>query len=152
DVRLTFSARPTEERFAHARKLLGIGANAPLAALLARGQGHAPRWLALYLLETSPATEDEVRLMSLLETMFVLRTVELFSELATEELRAIASLAERASYASGTVIVREGEPGDSFYVLLHGEASVSRGDKRIATLRDGECFGELALLDRGVRN
>jgi CRP-like cAMP-binding protein len=53
---------------------------------------------------------------------------------------------EREEVASGTVLVREGEPGDRFFVLLSGVAGVSQtalGERRI--LRAGEFFGEVAL-------
>jgi CRP-like cAMP-binding protein len=52
----------------------------------------------------------------------------------------------REEIAAGTVIVREGDPGDRFYVLLSGVAGVSQsalGDRRV--LRGGEFFGEVAL-------
>ena len=47
---------------------------------------------------------------------------------------------------SGTVLIREGEPGDRFFVLLTGVAAVSQsglGERRV--LRAGEYFGEVAL-------
>ena len=44
------------------------------------------------------------------------------------------------------MLVRQGESGDTFYVLLEGEAKVVRSGRRIATLGSGEWFGELALF------
>jgi ATP-binding cassette subfamily B protein len=59
--------------------------------------------------------------------------------------------------AFGSVIVREGEPADAFYVLVSGRARVVKqtdaGDEiALNSLRAGDSFGEMALLERGVRN
>ena len=48
--------------------------------------------------------------------------------------------------AAGTDIVREGEPGDFFCVLLEGEARVTKNRKLLSVLGAGECFGEMAYL------
>ena len=75
-----------------------------------------------------------------------LARVGLFTSLPGETLGKLADRMQRAEVAAGTVLVREGEPGDRFYVLLSGIAGVSQsslGDRRI--LRAGEFFGEVAL-------
>jgi CRP-like cAMP-binding protein len=75
-----------------------------------------------------------------------LARVGLFGAMPGETLTRLAGLMRREDVPAGTVIVREGEPGDRFYVLLSGVAGVSQsslGDRRI--LRAGEFFGEVAL-------
>ena len=75
-----------------------------------------------------------------------LTRVGLFAELPGETLTKLADRMQRQEVAAGTVVIREGEPGDRFYVLLSGVAGVSQssiGDRRI--LRAGEFFGEVAL-------
>ncbi|HXG75442.1 MAG TPA: cyclic nucleotide-binding domain-containing protein [Gaiellaceae bacterium] len=75
-----------------------------------------------------------------------LARVGLFATLAGETLGRLAERMERREVPAGTVLVREGEPGDRFFVLLSGVAGVSQsalGDRRI--LRAGEFFGEVAL-------
>ena len=75
-----------------------------------------------------------------------LARVGLFAELPGETLAKLADRMQREEVAAGTVVIREGEPGDRFYVLLSGVAGVSQtsiGDRRI--LRAGEVFGEVAL-------
>jgi CRP-like cAMP-binding protein len=47
---------------------------------------------------------------------------------------------------AGTEIVREGEPGDFFCVLVEGEARVTKNRKLLTVLGPGECFGEMAYL------
>jgi CRP-like cAMP-binding protein len=78
-----------------------------------------------------------------------LARVGLFAELPGEELSKLAERMAREEVEAGTVVVREGEPGDRFYVLLTGIAGVSQtsiGGRRV--LRAGDFFGEVALAMR----
>jgi CRP/FNR family transcriptional regulator, cyclic AMP receptor protein len=91
------------------------------------------------------------------ETASLLRAVSLFSELSDEELAKIARVAVPRSYPAGTVILREGDPGDTCYVLRSGRARVVRqhADGRAITLTNlgpGEIFGELAMFGGEVRS
>jgi CRP-like cAMP-binding protein len=54
--------------------------------------------------------------------------------------------------ANDVMLVRQGESGDTFYVLLDGEAKVVRNGRKIAALGPGTFFGELALLDPAPRD
>lgn len=75
-----------------------------------------------------------------------LARVGLFADLSGETLARLAERMRRDELAAGTVVVREGEPGDRFFVLLSGLAAVSQsslGERRV--LRAGEPFGEVAL-------
>ena len=84
--------------------------------------------------------------------MTELARVGLFAELPGEVLTKLADRMQREEVAAGTVVIREGDPGDRFYVLLSGVAGVSQtsiGDRRI--LRAGEFFGEVALTMRVSR-
>jgi CRP-like cAMP-binding protein len=75
-----------------------------------------------------------------------LARVGLFADLAGEKLTRLADRMQREEVSAGTVMIREGEPGDRFFVLLSGIAGVSQstlGDRRV--LKAGEFFGEVAL-------
>jgi CRP-like cAMP-binding protein len=75
-----------------------------------------------------------------------LSRIGLFSELPGETLRKLAERMQRDEVAPGTVLIREGEPGDRFFVLLSGVAGVSRSSLgHRSVLKAGEFFGEVAL-------
>ena len=81
----------------------------------------------------------------------VLERVPVFQALSKSHLRRVARLAELKRYKSDAVVVRAGERGDAFYVILDGSARVQTPDGRTRDLHDGEFFGELALLDGAPR-
>jgi len=82
----------------------------------------------------------------------VLRRSPLFVRLGDEETDAILAHARVAKYAAGDQIVAKGDPGDSMMAVLNGRVSISvpSPDGRqvvLSVLRDGDIFGEIALLD-----
>jgi CRP/FNR family transcriptional regulator, cyclic AMP receptor protein len=79
----------------------------------------------------------------------VLHALPLFSTMGKRQVQKLARVASVRDYEPDENLVRVGEPGDSFYVLLEGRASVA-GKSRV--LRPGDFFGEMALLDGGPRS
>src|SRR3954452_17152109 len=91
------------------------------------------------------------------DTAALLRGVPLFNELSENDLERIARVAVPRSYPAGTVILREGDPGDTCYIVRAGRARVTRqhADGRAITLTNlgpGEIFGELAMFGGEVRS
>jgi CRP-like cAMP-binding protein len=75
-----------------------------------------------------------------------LSRVGLLSSLPGETIGKLADRMQREEVTAGTVLIREGEPGDRFFVLLSGIAAVSQsGLGERSVLRAGEYFGEVAL-------
>jgi CRP/FNR family cyclic AMP-dependent transcriptional regulator len=86
------------------------------------------------------------------EYLSSLADVPLFASLGSGQLRAVARAAARRDIAPGVRVVTEGERGYGFYILEKGAATVSvRGEPK-ATLGPGGYFGEMAVIDRGVRS
>jgi CRP-like cAMP-binding protein len=81
----------------------------------------------------------------------VLATVPMFQGLSPRHLRKVAEQATIKRFAPSASIVRTGDAGDAFYVILDGVASVRRPGRRTIKLRPGDFFGELALLDAAPR-
>ena len=82
----------------------------------------------------------------------LLAQVPLFSACSKKELQQLARKAEDRTVGAGTVLVREGEMGDAFYVIVSGQAEVDRSGDIVATIGPGSFFGDLALLDKAPRN
>lgn len=78
--------------------------------------------------------------------------VPLFADADRKHLQHIAQLCTELTLPDGAVLCREGESGQEFFVLLDGTVSVSVGGQELTTLRTGDFFGELALLDGKARN
>jgi len=81
---------------------------------------------------------------------------ELFEQLTEEDRAQLAQVVDRRELAAGTTLFQAGEPGESLFVVTSGEVELfikdTAGQKIVLTVaRDGEIFGELALLDRGAR-
>jgi NTE family protein len=83
-----------------------------------------------------------------------LASIQIFSFFTRQELEAAEKLFKEVSYAKDDVVVSIGEPGDTFYVVLDGELDVwdaSQPPRQTGTLRPGDYFGEMALLQGGKR-
>ena len=80
-----------------------------------------------------------------------LADVPLFSALSRRHLKHVAALTQEEQFDEGDTLAEEGQPGDTFYVLLQGEARVERRGRRMARLLPGDFFGEIALIDGGPR-
>lgn len=81
-----------------------------------------------------------------------LSNVQMFSSLNRKELSLIGKASDVVKVKAGTEIVKEGQIGHEFYLILDGQVSVRRGGRKVATLGTGKYFGEMALLDRGPRS
>jgi CRP-like cAMP-binding protein len=81
-----------------------------------------------------------------------LRAVPMFSACRARELSHIAQLVERVEVKEGDILVKEGTRTREFFIVMEGRADVSRRGQTLASLRTGNFFGELALLDPAPRN
>jgi CRP-like cAMP-binding protein len=82
----------------------------------------------------------------------MLGSMPLFEGVDAEDVGGIADRSVEVDYAAGGVIVREGEIGTGFFVVVSGAVRVVRDGETISTLGPGEFFGELSVLDHRPRN
>jgi len=82
----------------------------------------------------------------------VLQRVPLFADLNRREVGQIARLFKERRFSEGETIAREGSGGAAFFLIDSGEATVSVRGERRATLKQGDYFGEIALIDEGARS
>jgi CRP-like cAMP-binding protein len=78
-----------------------------------------------------------------------LSNVPLFAKLSKSELEHVAGNADEVDVKAGQKLTTQGKPGDSFYVILDGEAVVEIDGEPRRTLKAGDFFGEISMLDRG---
>jgi CRP-like cAMP-binding protein len=81
-----------------------------------------------------------------------LTQVPLFSACSQDELRKLSRRTTDIPIAAGHTLVKEGERGLEFFVIVSGRAKVSRQGRKVGELGPGEFFGELALLIDADRN
>jgi len=78
-----------------------------------------------------------------------LRKVPLFSHCSPRELEFLATRMDEVSLNPGRILIEEGQPTESFFVLLAGEVEVSRKGRPVRRMAPGDFFGEIGMLDRG---
>ena len=81
-----------------------------------------------------------------------LKNISLFSLLNYQELAKVISNMQNKLFANGQMIVTMGEKGEEFFIILSGTADVIIEGKHITTLKSGDYFGELSLIDKFPRS
>jgi CRP/FNR family cyclic AMP-dependent transcriptional regulator len=89
-------------------------------------------------------------------TPTALRRIKLFADMDERQIASFVQYMEVLNLPANTYVFRKGEPGDSMFLVLHGEVrarvTVGGDESTLATLGVGDCFGELAVLDESPRS
>lgn len=85
------------------------------------------------------------------EKLELLKRVPLLSGLGRREIEEVGRLAEEIDVPAGKVLMREGDTGREFYVLVDGSVELERAGAPLRSMVAGEFFGEIALLSEGPR-
>lgn len=119
-------------------------------ALARHGLPLSPPTRAVFLHEVSDETEKAKADRALEDRSRALARIELFQPLSREELLELASRVRTLIYGPGEVVIRQGERGDTMFVVRRGELSVRVGgvgaEAEAARLPVGAFFGEMSLL------
>lgn len=81
-----------------------------------------------------------------------LKDVPFFNTLKKKEMELIAGQADEVDVTAGKVLAKQGDLGDTFFVIESGTADVSRDGEHVNDLGPGDFFGEIALLEADRRN
>ncbi|MFH1351174.1 MAG: Npt1/Npt2 family nucleotide transporter [Pseudomonadota bacterium] len=95
--------------------------------------------------------------ISIPDKILHLRNIQIFEGLSVGELAAIASITEEAVYPKDATVIKEGEPGETMYLIISGEVSVIKGQEggseiELDRIHPGGYFGEMALFEDTVRS
>jgi CRP/FNR family transcriptional regulator, cyclic AMP receptor protein len=93
----------------------------------------------------------------------VLKQADIFYELTNTQLELVASICTERDYNEGDIIFEENTNGEELYVIANGEVEIqvdpslvdknsASSSRTIATLRRGQSFGEVSLVDEGLRS
>jgi hypothetical protein len=136
-------------------RMAALGVGSVLASILVAGLGTRPALallggaLALFaLLGWRGLKEVDAAAVVPGPELRLLRAVPFLSVLPPPALERLATSATQARAEPGEIIIRQGEEGDRFYVIARGEVVVMIDDKEVRIQRDGDYFGEVALLER----
>ena len=110
--------------------LVAIGATLAVLAL-----AYLPRYMQID--RTTPAPGPEIAL---------LRGLAMFAPLPVATVDQLATVLVHHEYQPGATVMREGERGDCFHIVVSGRAHVAVRGRSVRYLQHGECFGEIALL------
>ena len=82
----------------------------------------------------------------------MLKRVPLFAGVKDRDLGRLAKVLSERTFAEGEAITTEGQSGVGFFVIEHGNATVSLKGEILRTLGPGDHIGEIALIDEGPRS
>jgi CRP/FNR family transcriptional regulator, cyclic AMP receptor protein len=91
-------------------------------------------------------------MLSTVEKVLFLKSIDLFSQIPGEDLAQIALISTEETRETGEEVFAEGEAGDALYLVVDGQVRVHKSDRVIAELGERECFGEMAILDAAPRS
>lgn len=91
------------------------------------------------------------KMLSTVERVIVLKSLSMFADTPDEALAELADLLQEEIAQSGDVIVREGETGDSLYIIVDGKVEVVDDNRILNQLGARAVFGELSMLDSSPR-
>ncbi len=91
-------------------------------------------------------------MLSSFDRLLFVRGVPLFEEQRDDFLVRLASIMNELSFPAKHTIFSEGQEGRSLYIVVSGKVRVHKGDRELARLEKGACFGEMAVFDAEPRS
>jgi CRP/FNR family transcriptional regulator, cyclic AMP receptor protein len=94
-----------------------------------------------------------------------LKQADIFYQFTPTQLELVANLCQEVTYKNGDQVFHENDHSKELYIIIQGEVDIllnpglvgapgtgGTPDARVATMRRGQCFGEIALVDEGLRS
>ncbi len=96
--------------------------------------------------------QNNLIMYSVLEKTILLKSVPLFQNIPGNILSKIAQISTEIQLSQNDFIFKEGGAGDSLYIIISGNVNIIKNSQLITLLSNGDCLGEMALLDREPRS
>jgi CRP-like cAMP-binding protein len=91
-------------------------------------------------------------MLTTVEKLIALKSVDFFDRTSDQVLAELATILIEVNVPAGSAVFARDDMGDSMYIIVDGRVRVHDGDQEIATLGEGNFFGEMALLDTVARS
>ncbi|MFC1821185.1 Npt1/Npt2 family nucleotide transporter [Thermodesulfobacteriota bacterium] len=129
---------------------------------LTHSQNTHIRQMAQHIIDPQPGGEtvrgDSMeKEITIPDKIIHLKGIHIFEGLSVSELAAVASVTEEAFFAPSEIVIKEGDPGESMYLIIGGKVSVLKGHEtdheiELDQIGVGDYFGEMALFEGDVRS
>jgi len=94
----------------------------------------------------------DIQLTENIEKLIVLKSIPMFRELDVFTLQQIQKISAYKKILAGEMLMREGEEGDSLYIVISGKVGVYKNEKQISEVSKGDLVGEMAIIDKQKRS
>jgi len=113
-----------------------------LPDMLRRGSGRG----------VTPRRPEQLAKRTRHQTALALAGIPLFADFSKKHLHRLAAETDELTFAPGASVVKEGDLGETLFVVLEGEGKVVRGGRKVGDVLPGDFFGELSAIDGGPRS
>jgi len=128
---------------------LGLMYNSPLQCAFKNGAQHSEFWVINRKRYRKIVKNSSIEKLAEFETF--IQTVPILGSLLQFERKRIAETLEEIHFKVGHDIVKQGDIGDTFYIIRKGSGVVMKDDKEVLRIGAGDFFGERALIKNDVR-
>jgi len=91
-------------------------------------------------------------MISTIEKVLFLKSVDLFKKIPAEDLSRVAFISQEINFDDKEMFIKQGDDGDCLYLILQGKVSILVNDKVVAQLGEKSAVGEMAILDNEPRS
>lgn len=109
------------------------------------------RRLAAWCRGLETPDDEEHHMFEILDKMFLLKQTPVFEKFSADQLYPVAMAAREQYVPAQSLIFRQAQPGDAFYIISSGTVSVERSGVQVTTLGEKDVFGELEVLNAEPR-
>lgn len=120
--------------------------------IITRHSKKNPDFLSTWPIDDYLLDSNELTMYSTLEKAMILKSVDLFASIPSQELIRVAQIAEEEEYQTNASLCKEGDFGDCMYIIANGKVKVHKGDHTLVELEKGAFVGDMALLDQEPRS